>query len=135
RDARSLSVFGRLRQDASLSDARAEMALIAGQLETNYAKENKGIRINVKTFNDEYNGGQIRVVFLALLGAVGCVLLVACANVSNLLLALRRSRERDLDSRGIGSRPVADHPPTASRKRATWVWRRTAGPVPGGMGR
>jgi putative ABC transport system permease protein len=75
------------------------MALIASQLEQSYPKENKGIKIDVKTFNDEFNGGQIRVVFLALLGAVGCVLLVACANVSNLLLARSLARAKEISIR------------------------------------
>ena len=96
RDNRSLQVYGRLKPDVSLTDARAEMALIASQLEKSYSKENKGIKVNVKTFNDEFNGGQIRVVFLALLGAVCCVLLVACANVSNLLLARSLARAREI---------------------------------------
>ena len=99
RDSRWLQVYGRLKPEASLTDARAEMALIAGQLETSYPKENKGIKINVKTFNDEFNGGQIRVIFLALLGAVGCVLLVACANVSNLLLARSVARSKEISIR------------------------------------
>ncbi|MDQ2950431.1 MAG: ABC transporter permease, partial [Acidobacteriota bacterium] len=99
RDNRSLQVYGRLKPDVSLTDARAEMALIASQLEKSYSKENKGIKVNVKTFNDEFNGGQIRVVFLALLGAVCCVLLVACANVSNLLLARSLARAREISIR------------------------------------
>lgn len=99
RDSRLLSVFGRLAPDVSVTDARAEMALIASRLEKNYAREDKGIRANVKTFNDEYNGGKIRVIFLALLGAVGCVLLVACANVSNLLLARSVSRAKEISIR------------------------------------
>ena len=99
RDARSLNVFARLRPDASLSDARAEMSLIAARLARTYPKEDKGIVTNVKTFNDEFNGGQIRTVFLALLGAVVCVLLVACANVSNLILARSVSRAKEISIR------------------------------------
>src|SRR5947209_993606 len=99
RDSRSLNVYARLTPRASLTDARAEMALIASRLENSYPKENKSILATVRTFNDEFNGGRVRMIFLALLGAVGCVLLVACANVSNLLLARSVARAKEISIR------------------------------------
>ncbi len=95
RDMRSLNLFGRLQPRTSITQARAELTGIAKALERQYPDTNTSIDAEVMTFNDRFNGGPIRVIFLTLMGAVGFVLLIACANVANLLLSrsTRRSRE------------------------------------------
>ncbi len=99
RESRNIQVFGRLADGASLAQARNEFNLIGSRLEKEYPKSNQGIAIRVIPYNDEFNGGQIRIVFLALLGAVGFVLLIACANVANLLLARALGRNREISIR------------------------------------
>ena len=95
RGSRNLTVFGRLAPGASRAQAQAEMIGIAQQLAQQFPDTNRNIDAMVMTFNQRFNGGPIRIVFLALLGAVGFVLLIACANVANLQLArsARRARE------------------------------------------
>ncbi len=96
RDSRGLLAFGRLAEGATLADARAEMDVVARRLEKTYPKTNEGVGVVVKPYNDQFNGGPIRTVFLALLGAVGFVLLIACANVANLLLARSIARTKEV---------------------------------------
>ena len=96
RSARFIQVFGRLRGDATRARAQTELNGIAARLTAAYPDTNKDFASTViQTFNERFNNGPIRVVFLSMMGAVGFVLLIACANVANLQLSrsVRRSRE------------------------------------------
>jgi predicted permease len=96
REARNLGVFGRLKPGVTLAEAQAEMATITSQLAQQYPDTNKDVAAVVMTYNDRFNGGPIKLVFLSLMGAVGFVLLIACANVANLLLARSAHRAREV---------------------------------------
>ena len=99
RDARNLDVFGRLADGATLEQARGEFVTIASNLARDHPDTNKDIKALVMSFNDRVNGGPVRLVFLSLMGAVAFVLLIACANVANLLLARSAARSREISVR------------------------------------
>jgi putative ABC transport system permease protein len=99
RESRSLRGFGHLAPGANRKTATAEMNAIARDLEAAYPETNKDKAVLVQTFNEASFNGRIRIVFTALLGAVGFVLLIACANVANLLLARAVSRSREISIR------------------------------------
>ncbi len=99
RDVRRLSLFGRLAPEATLADARVELEQLAGRLRTQYPDTNEGQGAVVMTFNDNYNGGDVRDIFLAMSGAVGFVLLIACANVTNVQLTRAAERSREISIR------------------------------------
>jgi putative ABC transport system permease protein len=99
RESRGLIAFGRMREGIGIKSVRTEMETIARRLEGAYPTTNQGIAALVQTFNEAFNGPQITVMFSALLGAVGFVLLIACANVANLLLARAVSRSREISIR------------------------------------
>ncbi|HZS45405.1 MAG TPA: ABC transporter permease [Blastocatellia bacterium] len=95
RRADGLGVIGRLKEGATLTQAHAELNTIAEALEKQYPATNTGWRINLVSLQEKAVG-RIRPAILTLLGAVAFLLLIACANVSNLLLVRATSRQREI---------------------------------------
>jgi ABC-type antimicrobial peptide transport system permease subunit len=91
-----IDAFGRLRPGATIEQATAELSGIASSLAERFPDTNRNIAPFITPFGI---APQFIAVLLALLGAVGFVLLIACANVANLLLARVADRARDVTLR------------------------------------
>jgi predicted permease len=95
RDDNYLEVVARLKRGVSLAQSRAELKVIAAQLERQYPKENLHTGAAAILLRDELSE-RSRLLLVALCGAAICVLLIACANLANLLLARGLARQREL---------------------------------------
>jgi putative ABC transport system permease protein len=98
RDERHLRAIGRLKPGATIAQAQSDVNVIAQRLEQQYPKSNKNQAINVVSLTDEIVG-DIRPTLWTIFGAVVFVLLVACANVANLLLARASVRYKEITIR------------------------------------
>jgi putative ABC transport system permease protein len=99
RDNRPLQVFGMLKPGMSIARANVEMNAIARRLAAQYPTTDKDLSVIVETFHQHYNGGGIRIIFLLMLAAVGFVLLIACADVANMMLSRALGRQREMSIR------------------------------------
>src|SRR5687768_12221319 len=96
REGQLLMSYGRLADGMTIEQARTEMTAITAHLATQFPDSNKGITAVITPFAEQVIGSQIRVLFWSLMGAVAFVLLIACANVANLLLARASDRSREM---------------------------------------
>jgi putative ABC transport system permease protein len=92
-------VFGRMAEGVTINSARAEMNAIGRRLESAYPLTNQGFLPIVRNFREFFIGPNEIVLYRSMWGAVGFVLLIACANLANLMLARAIGKSREISVR------------------------------------
>jgi putative ABC transport system permease protein len=96
RGLKFLQAIGRLKPGVSIDAAQADLSVIADSLAQAYPESNKGWGVNIEPLRSAIMGRELQLTSMFLLGVVGFVLLMCCANVANLLLARASVRGREL---------------------------------------